>query len=119
MSHFIRIYTDCHSGFHFRLKPFFLSVDVQIQRWESPLQKLRNERVNQNEKQTMNSWMLGYYKSSRVERKTVVTQTYFLKLLFRGNLDPFVNNANLGAIAHTKFSLFTERNVVIFITPSW
>ena len=25
----------------------------------------------------------------------------FLKLLFRGNLDPFVNNANLGAIAHT------------------
>ena len=24
----------------------------------------------------------------------------FLKLLFRGNLDPFVNNANLGAIAH-------------------
>ena len=25
----------------------------------------------------------------------------FLKSLFRGNLDPFVNNANLGAIAHT------------------
>ena len=25
----------------------------------------------------------------------------FLKLLFRGNLDPFVNNANLGVIAHT------------------
>ena len=25
----------------------------------------------------------------------------FLKPLFRGNLDPFVNNANLGAIAHT------------------
>ena len=24
----------------------------------------------------------------------------FLKPLFRGNLDPFVNNANLGAIAH-------------------
>ena len=23
-----------------------------------------------------------------------------LKPLFRGNLDPFVNNANLGAIAH-------------------
>ena len=38
---------------------------------------------------------------SRVERKTMVTQTYFLKPLFRGNLDPFVNNANLGAIAHT------------------
>ena len=39
--------------------------------------------------------------NSRVERKTMVTQTYFLKPLFRGNLDPFVNNANLGAIAHT------------------
>ena len=25
----------------------------------------------------------------------------FLKSLFRGNFDPFVNNANLGAIAHT------------------
>ena len=25
----------------------------------------------------------------------------FLQPLFRGNLDPFVNNANLGAIAHT------------------
>ena len=25
----------------------------------------------------------------------------FLKPLFRGNLDPFVNNANLGAIAYT------------------
>ena len=25
----------------------------------------------------------------------------FLKPMFRGNLDPFVNNANLGAIAHT------------------
>ena len=25
----------------------------------------------------------------------------FLKPLFRGNLDPFVNNANLGAIART------------------
>ena len=37
---------------------------------------------------------------SRVERKTIVTQTV-LKPLFRGNFDPFVNNANLGAIAHT------------------
>ena len=34
-----------------------------------------------------------------VERKTVVTNI-FLKPLFRGNFDPFVNNANLGAIAH-------------------
>ena len=25
----------------------------------------------------------------------------YLKPLFRGNFDPFLNNANLGAIAHT------------------
>ena len=37
---------------------------------------------------------------SRVERKTS-NSNIFLKPLFRGNLDPFVNNANLGAIAHT------------------
>ena len=46
---------------------------------------------------------------SRVERNTVVTLTYFWKPLFRGNFDPFVNNANLGAIAHmsngTEFSI--------------
>ena len=41
------------------------------------------------------STIFAYY-LSRVERKTI-----FLKPLFRGNLDPFVNNANLGAIAHT------------------
>ena len=45
--------------------------------------------------------MLVITSISRVERKTMVTQTYFLKPLFRGNLYPFVNNANLGAIAHT------------------
>ena len=51
-------------------------------------------------------WLIGIFtfcicpeNTSRVERKTIVTQ--FLKPLFRGNLDPFVNNANLGAIAHT------------------
>ena len=38
--------------------------------------------------------------NSRVERKTIVTHI-FLKPLVRGNLDPFVNNANFGAIAHT------------------
>ena len=44
----------------------------------------------------------------------------FLKPLFRGNFDSSVNNANLDAIAQApKFPLFTERNVVIFITPSW
>ena len=51
----------------------------------------------------MQTVSFGYFlhHNSRVERKTMVTQTYFLKALFRGNLDPFVNNANLGAIAHT------------------
>ena len=44
----------------------------------------------------------------------------FLKPLFRGNFDSFVNNANLGARAMApKFPLFTERTVVIFIMPSW
>ena len=38
---------------------------------------------------------------SRVERKDYSNSNIFLKPLFRGNLDPFVNNANLGAIAHT------------------
>ena len=37
---------------------------------------------------------------SRVERD-YSNSNIFLKPLFRGNLDPFVNNANLGAIAHT------------------
>ena len=38
--------------------------------------------------------------TSRVERKTS-NSNIFLKPLFRSNFDPFVNNANLGAIAHT------------------
>ena len=48
-------------------------------------------------------WLCSLHKASsnsRVERKTVVTNI-FLKPLFRGNFDPFVNNSNLGAIAHT------------------
>ena len=43
---------------------------------------------------------IGYIYISRVERKTG-NSNIFLKPLFRGNLDHFVNNANLGAIAHT------------------
>ena len=43
-------------------------------------------------------WDFTWY-TSRVERKTMVN--IFLKPLFRGKFDPFVNNANLGAIAHT------------------
>ena len=43
---------------------------------------------------------LDYLSISRVERKTIVTNI-FLKILYRGKFDPFVNNANLGAIAHT------------------
>ena len=38
---------------------------------------------------------------SRVERKTIVTQIYFWNPCLGAKLDPFVNNANLGAIAHT------------------
>ena len=38
---------------------------------------------------------------SRIEHKTSSNSNIFLKTLFRGNFDPFVNNANLGAIAHT------------------
>ena len=38
---------------------------------------------------------------SRVERKTIVTKVYFLNPCLGAKLDPFVNNANLGAIAHT------------------
>ena len=44
--------------------------------------------------------MIHYMSKSRVERKTG-NSNIFLKPLFRSNLDPFVNNANLGAIAHT------------------
>ena len=36
---------------------------------------------------------------SRAWRETVVNENLFLKPWFRGNFDPFVNNANLGAIA--------------------
>ena len=40
-----------------------------------------------------------YMGKSRVERDCS-NSNIFLKPLFRGNFDPFVNNANLGAIAH-------------------
>ena len=48
----------------------------------------------------------------------------FLKALFRGNFVLFVNNANLGAIAHTSngtyiFIVYRKKSVVILITPSW
>ena len=50
-----------------------------------------------------------YLELCRITRKTHFegwAQDYgnsniFLKPLFRGKFDPFVNNANLGAIAHT------------------
>ena len=73
--------------------------------------------------QGLHSFHISSFDSTRVECKTVVNT--FLKPLFRGNFDPFVNNAK-GAIAPLliramapKFPLFTERYVVIFITPSW
>ena len=50
--------------------------------------------------------VLDYYAPVQYDNIEGWAQDYsnsniFLKPLFRGNLDPFVNNANLGAIAHT------------------
>ena len=50
---------------------------------------LNSESLSQNNHQ-IEGWAQDYSNSN-----------IFLKPLFRGNLDPFVNNANLGAIAHT------------------
>ena len=59
------------------------------------------------------SWIIQVYRQSRVKAVTLKgrhlegwaqdcsNSNIFLKPLFRGNFDPFVNNANLGAIAHT------------------
>ena len=58
---------------------------------------------------------------SRAWCELVVTKNLFWKPLFRGNFDPFVNNANLGAIAHSeqemgpKFPLFTKKNDLTLI----
>ena len=41
-------------------------------------------------------WVSGMFAAQDYSNSNI-----FLKPLFRGNLDPFVNNANLGAIAHT------------------
>ena len=41
----------------------------------------------------------------------------FLKPLFRGNFDPFVNNANLGAIAHIEGWAQDYGNSNIFLKP--
>ena len=39
---------------------------------------------------------------SRAWCEMVVTKNLFLKPWFRGNVDPFVNNANLGVIAQNE-----------------
>ena len=47
---------------------------------------------------------LGLGKNNRLTYASLALNpqfAIFLKPLFRGNLDPFVNSANLGAIAHT------------------
>ena len=61
-SRLIRIYTVCHSKFDFRLKPLFASVDVSMFKDESPLQKLRDERVNYfvSNSVFMLAWKSGY-----------------------------------------------------------
>ena len=48
------------------------------------------------------SWDGSYTHTSRAWRETVVTKNLFLKPWFRGNFDPFVNNANLGAFAQNE-----------------
>ena len=45
------------------------------------------------------TWYIIHY--SRGWAQDYGNSNIFLKPLFRGNLDPFVNNANLGAIART------------------
>ena len=52
--------------------------------------KFSNKIETREEKAHIEGWAQDYSNSN-----------IFLKPLFRGNLDPFVNNANLGAIAHT------------------
>ena len=49
----------------------------------------------------VNAWF--HIRSVKIEgwAQDYSNSNIFLKPLFRGNLDPFVNNANLGAIAHT------------------
>ena len=53
--------------------------------------------------QTKNSGPLKFQITRQIEgwAQDYCNSNIFLKPLFRGNLDPFVNNANLGAIAHT------------------
>ena len=41
------------------------------------------------------------YTISRAWHETVVTKDLIRKPWFRGNFDPFVNNANLGALLRT------------------
>ena len=43
--------------------------------------------------------LVGYYVEGWAQDYS--NSNIFLKPLFRGNFDSFVNNANLGAIAHT------------------
>ena len=52
--------------------------------------KTKNPGKNKKNIQYVKGWAQDYSNSN-----------IFLKPLFRGNFDPFVNNANLGAIAHT------------------
>ena len=57
----------------------------------SPDASVCNAQGCVNEQDDLEGWAQDYSNSN-----------IFLKPLFRGNLDPFVNNANLGAIARTK-----------------
>ena len=60
-------------------------------------------RVN-NQTELLRRKVLRYFSSQgHIEgwAQDYSNSNIFLKPLFRGSLDPFVNNANLGAIAHT------------------
>ena len=72
-----------------------LRMQRQVLRWNKTVLQNRNlieRRTNKLGDTTteIEGWAQDYGNSN-----------IFLKPLFRGNLDPFVNNANLGAIAHT------------------
>ena len=85
-------------------------VPPSIQPRPYPLRLLFVFRIEKKKKKK--KWLTGNQGGFDVSCKSVPQQyegwaqdygnsNIFLKPLFRGNLDPFVNNANLGAIAHT------------------
>ena len=74
-----------------------LSIQVQQQSYTE-----RSTNPNQDALTFSLFWDLGAFQVHLEGwAQDYCNSNIFLKPLFRGNLDPFVNNANLGAIAHT------------------